>query len=269
MSRSVAVPTSPYIHPEFGFFCPAPRIRRRLRVALACLAVAGAATVMAAADRHELDAAATRIDEASIVETVPATKNLTPFAAVDPRLTVVEGVHTAADRPPCFIPANLDGNCVSVRLRKPRTVRVATDRPAVAAVPLGRTAIVTTSMINAAIPAVSAGGQGEGGRRHGLFAGLGRRPANDAVRVWREAAQALGLIVRKRGRLVPAAGVEALLLDSRHPDYLAGHLRFGALRSLDYEAMGELFRRGRTLAAGSRPRRNESIEEATNWDHEM
>jgi hypothetical protein len=155
------VPASPYIHPEFGFFCLAPRIRRRLRVALACLAVAGAATVMAAADRRELDAAATRIDEASIVETVPATKNFTPFATVDPRLSVVEGAHTAADRPPCFIPANLDGNCVSVKLRKPRTVRVATDRPAVAAVPLGRTAIVTTSMINAAIPAASEGGQGD------------------------------------------------------------------------------------------------------------
>jgi hypothetical protein len=31
------VPTSHYIHPEFGFFCPTPRFRRRLRVALACL----------------------------------------------------------------------------------------------------------------------------------------------------------------------------------------------------------------------------------------
>ena len=156
------MPASPYIHPEFGFFCPAPRIRRRLRVALACLAVAGAATVMAAADRRELDAAATRVDEASIVETVPATKNLTPFASVDPRLTVVEGAHTAADRPPCFSAtlANLDGNCVFVKLRKPRTVRVATDRPAVAAVPLGRTALPPTS-IDPALPAASAGRQGD------------------------------------------------------------------------------------------------------------
>ena len=107
------------------------------------------------------------------------------------------------------------------------------------------------------------------GRRHGLFAGLQRRAPNDAVRVWREAAQALGLIVKRRGAYTPAPGVESLLLDSTHPKYLAGHLMFGALRSLDYDAMGELFRRGRTLYAGSRPRRNESIEEATHWDHVM
>ncbi len=107
------------------------------------------------------------------------------------------------------------------------------------------------------------------GRRHGLFEGLGRPAANDAVRVWRDAAQALGLIVRRRGRWAPAAGVEPLLLDVRHPDYLAGHLMFGALRSLDYEDMDELFRRGRTLSPFTRPRRNESIEGATHWDHVM
>src|SRR5438132_1090899 len=28
------MPASDYIHPEFGFFCPTPRFRRRLRVAL-------------------------------------------------------------------------------------------------------------------------------------------------------------------------------------------------------------------------------------------
>jgi SAM-dependent methyltransferase len=107
------------------------------------------------------------------------------------------------------------------------------------------------------------------GKRHRLFDDLHRRPRNDAVRTWRDAARALGLIVESRGRLSPAPGIPSLLLDSRHPDYLAGHLMFGALRSLDYEAMGPLFDRGRTLSAGSRPRRNESIEEATHWDHVM
>jgi SAM-dependent methyltransferase len=107
------------------------------------------------------------------------------------------------------------------------------------------------------------------GRRHGLFNDLHRRPSRNAVRVWREAARALELLVVRRGRLQPAPGVRSLLLDPRHPEYLAGHLMFGALRSLDYDAMGDLFKRGCTLSARTRPRRNESIEEATHWDHVM
>jgi hypothetical protein len=104
------------------------------------------------------------------------------------------------------------------------------------------------------------------GKRHGLFDALSRPPANDAVRLWRDAALALGLITRRGG---PAPGVKSLLLDPRHPDYLAGHLMYGALRSLDYDAMGELFASGRTLDLLSRPRRNEAVEEATHWDHVM
>jgi SAM-dependent methyltransferase len=42
---------------------------------------------------------------------------------------------------------------------------------------------------------------------------------------------------------------------------------FGALRSLDYDAMGGLFRSGRGIPLLKRPRRNEAIEEATDWDH--
>jgi SAM-dependent methyltransferase len=107
------------------------------------------------------------------------------------------------------------------------------------------------------------------GRRHGLFAGLHRRPPNAAVRLWRDAARALGLVVERRGRLAPAPGVPTLILDPGHPDYVAGHLMFGALRSLDYDAMGDLFKRGRTIPLLSRPRRNEAIGEATRWDHVM
>jgi SAM-dependent methyltransferase len=104
------------------------------------------------------------------------------------------------------------------------------------------------------------------GKRHGLFDALSRPPANEAVRLWRDAALALGLITR---RGAPAPGVKPLLLDHGHPDYLAGHLMYGALRSLDYDAMGDFFRTGRTLDLLSRPRRNEAVEEATHWDHVM
>jgi len=104
------------------------------------------------------------------------------------------------------------------------------------------------------------------GKRHGLFDALKRPAPNDAVRLWRDAAQALGLITPGGA---PAPGVKKLLLDRDHPEYLAGHLMYGAIRSLDYDAMADFFKTGRTLELLSRPRRNEAVEEATQWDHVM
>lgn len=106
------------------------------------------------------------------------------------------------------------------------------------------------------------------GKRHGLFDHLGRPAPNEPVRLWRDAALALGLLEQRRG-LRPAPGVARLALDRDDPDYLAGHLMYGAIRSLDYDAMGEFFRKGRTLELLARPRRNEAVEEATHWDHVM
>jgi len=102
------------------------------------------------------------------------------------------------------------------------------------------------------------------GKRHGLFDGLDRPAPNDAVRLWRDAAVALELLTP---RLKPAPGVKTLLLDRDHPDSLAGHLLYGAIRSLDYDAMADFFATGRTLKLLERPRRNEAVEEATHWDH--
>jgi hypothetical protein len=151
------VPASHYIHPEFGFFCPTPRFRRRLRVALACLVVAGiGAAMMTAADRPKFAAPVTRADEASIAETTPAT-GLAPFAAVVRRLLIVAGAQTTADKPSCVGDTRTEGNCVSVKLRKPRRVWVANDRPAIAAVALGRSAAPTTGGIDAALLAGSQG----------------------------------------------------------------------------------------------------------------
>ena len=107
------------------------------------------------------------------------------------------------------------------------------------------------------------------GKRHGLFEALDRPARNEPVRVWRDAAQALGLIVKKGKGHASAPGVTSLVLDPRHPRYIAGHLMFGALRSLDYDAMGEMFTGGRSIPLLQRPRRNEAIEEATHWDHVM
>jgi len=161
------VPASHYIHPEFGFFCPTPRFRRRLRVALACLVVAGiGAAMMTAADRPKFAAPVTRADEASIAETAPAT-GLAPFAAVVRRLLIVAGAQTTADKPSCVGDTRTEGNCVSVKLRKPRRVWVANDRPAIAAVALGRSAAPTTGSIDAALLAARTGSQGDDPARPG------------------------------------------------------------------------------------------------------
>ena len=141
--------TSHYIHPEFGFFCPTPRFRRRLRVALACLVVAGVgAALMATADRPKLAAPVTRADEASLVR----------------RLLIVAGAQTTADKPSCVGDTRTEGNCVSVKLRKPRMVWVANHRPAIAAVALGRSAAPATGSIDAALVAARTGSQGDPAR---------------------------------------------------------------------------------------------------------
>ena len=141
--------TSHYIHPEFGFFCPTPRFRRRLRVALACLVVAGVgAALMATADRPKLAAPVTRADEASLV----------------PRLPIVADAQTTADKPSCVGDTRTEGNCVSVKLRKPRMVWVANHRPAIAAVALGHSAAPTTGSIDAALLAAHTGSQGDPAR---------------------------------------------------------------------------------------------------------
>lgn len=104
------------------------------------------------------------------------------------------------------------------------------------------------------------------GRRHGLFDPSRRRTLDrESVRLWSDAAEALGLLVRGR----PAPGVRKLILDESDPDYLAGHLVYGAIRSLDYDAFGDFFRKGKTLQLLSRERRNEAVEAATSWDHTM
>jgi hypothetical protein len=137
-------------------------------VALACLVVAGVgAAVMATA---KLAAAVKRADEASIAETTPAT-GLAPFAAVIRRLLIVAGAQTTADKPSCVGDTQTEGNCVSVKLRKPRMVWVGNNRPAIAAVALGRSAAPTTGSIDAALLATRAGSQGDDPARPGDAAG--------------------------------------------------------------------------------------------------
>jgi hypothetical protein len=109
---------------------------------------------MATADRPKLAVPVTRADEAS----------LAPFAAVVPRLPIVADAQTTADKPSCVGDTRTEGNCVSVKLRKPRMVWVANHRPAIAAVALGRSAAPTTDSTDAALLAARTGSQGDPAR---------------------------------------------------------------------------------------------------------
>ena len=148
------MPASQYVHPEFGFLCPTPRFRRRLRLALACLAVAGiGAGVVAAPGGLKLDAALTPVDQASIGDSIPA-PSLTPFVGTQrarcSRRTGRRGQTILRGRHP------VRARLWSRQARKPRMVRVPTDRPAIAAVPLGRIASPREHH-RRAVPAASAG----------------------------------------------------------------------------------------------------------------
>jgi hypothetical protein len=103
---------------------------------------------MATADRPKLAAPVTRADEASLV----------------PRLPIVAHAQTTADKPSCVGDSRTEGNCVSVKLRKPRMVWVANHRPAIAAVALGRSAAPATGSIDAALVAARTGSQGDPAR---------------------------------------------------------------------------------------------------------
>jgi hypothetical protein len=133
-----------YVHPEFGVFCPSPRFRRWLRVALVGVA-AGAVGLVVLGERRNSDAdsalAVARLDGGSGGDAaVPA--GPAPGAAIDPRSAFASAARITADRPAC--PGEtwsyVDGKCVASSPRKPRMVRVPTYRPAIAAVPLGRSA---------------------------------------------------------------------------------------------------------------------------------
>ena len=122
------MPASYNVHPEFGFLCPTPRVHRWVRLVLAGLVVAGlGAGILAATDREEM--ATNRVDAPPLAVTMPAMTLASP-----------QGAQAPASKPACVSDTQSDANCFSVKPRKPRMVRVATDRPALAGVALGRTA---------------------------------------------------------------------------------------------------------------------------------
>ncbi len=138
------MPASYNVHPEFGFLCPTPRFHRWVRLVLAGLVVAGlGAGVLAATDSFRQEMTTNRVDAPPVAVTMPA-------------IASPQGAQAPASKPVCVSDTQSDANCFSVKPRKPRMVRVATDRPALAGVALGRTA-PTQVLIDTAPPAARAG----------------------------------------------------------------------------------------------------------------
>ena len=142
------MPAAHYVHPEFGLLCPTPRLRRKLRIVFACmiLALIGGAVLRAAntppsANSSSVMAAAGREKSA---DTSPDAGQA-PAASLATRPSLSAGAETGAVKSVCEQGgslhrtwAYLEGKCVAGKARKPRTVHVETDRPAIAAIAIGR-----------------------------------------------------------------------------------------------------------------------------------
>ena len=159
------MPEAHYVHPEFGLLCPTPRLRRKLRLGLACLifALIGGAVLRASnlppntnsssansssanspsansssamTAAHSDEGAATSADAGRLPAATLATRPSLPAIAE----TGPVKNDCAHDSTLHRTWAYLDGKCAGSIARKPRTVRVETDRPPIAAIAICRIA---------------------------------------------------------------------------------------------------------------------------------
>jgi hypothetical protein len=162
-----------YAHPEFGYFCPTPRLRRELRIAFVSIlfgAIGGAAAVVAlvASHRNADPATVASVVTANTAKAVPPSNGeATPTGApshnglqagpkTNPVLTAINEVakgdtapaaeQTNAAKTACEDDASsMSGPCLA---DKPRRVRAtATGGPDVARLPLGRTAAPSDAVL--------------------------------------------------------------------------------------------------------------------------
>src|SRR5262245_59987739 len=123
-------------HPEFGYFCPSRRFRRKLLAVLAVIALGALASAVVVGGSRESR------DDAS---PPPAPVNAASSSAAT--TSAVDQATAAAARPgPTESPkpvcegetwTYLDGKCIAGKAQKPRIAAI--DSPPIAAIPLGRT----------------------------------------------------------------------------------------------------------------------------------
>jgi hypothetical protein len=142
------VPLARDLHPEFGYVGFAPRLFRRLGIVLsfvafgmvACASVA--AVFLAGSDPDPMNAMALAPTEAlggATKATLPASAQARAAQASSSKGDKAEGINkTAAIKPPCRESSGQPDDCTFVRAHKPRPALAVNERPAIAAVPIGR-----------------------------------------------------------------------------------------------------------------------------------
>jgi hypothetical protein len=151
------------IHPEFGYFCPTPGFRYKLRVALLFMAIGGIAgiggTLVLKAAHPPATPALTlaRVDHPSSgSDAAPAaTADHAEAATTGQRPRPPEASKTACEDDTQLGQtwAYLDGKCVPGRPRKARTARPATGGPLISAIPLGTSSALARDRTAAPAPA--------------------------------------------------------------------------------------------------------------------
>lgn len=152
------MPAAHYLHPEFGLLCPTPRLRRRVRITVACAVLAFIAVAVLRASNSPPSPPSALTVAARDDNTDAADVDQTPAASLAaPSRT--ETARAEAGRTSCEqynavhrAWAYLDGKCVAGRPRESRFARPATNRPAIAAIALGHTAAVPDSVQEPATP---------------------------------------------------------------------------------------------------------------------
>src|SRR5262245_5607360 len=122
-------------HPEFGYFCPSRRFRRKLWAALAVIALGTLASAVVVGGSRE-----SRDDASPPPAPVNAASASAPTASAVDEATAVRPVSPERPKPACEGETwtYLDGKCIAGKAPKPRIATI--DSPPIAAIPLGRIA---------------------------------------------------------------------------------------------------------------------------------
>jgi len=143
-----------HLHPEFGLLCPSRSLRRKMRLVLALLVVAGLAAWKAG---HRSDTGGALVvaqdDEAQFnAEAVPAVGDTAATTTADGRRPF-EGSKTACTGD---VWSYIDGTCSLGRARKSARPRAVNDAPTIATLPVGRSTLLPPMSATASLIATDA-----------------------------------------------------------------------------------------------------------------